>query len=839
MASVSRTSSSSINSIYGTRNVISGLASGMDTESMIENAVSGYKLKISSLTQQRTKLSWQQESYRNIITSMAGFSSKYASYTSSTNLMSSSFFNQAVRTVTNGANASKVAASGRGSSNVAINGVKQLATAATYKLSGSALMGGNSAPGGYASAEASGSFSLDKMNISTFNGTMSLAYGSNQTLSFSFTDGDVFNSAEEMASFMNKQLENQTISLSSGGSKKASEMLTVQAGDDGTISFVDKAGNNVYIKSVSPTMAANFETLSTGEGSTSFKVGKFQQEVGSIDYLSSSTMSITLDGVTKSFSMPDKAAVNKYLEEAGIDISGKAEADLTTDEISARNDAYIKALQDKIDNAFGTLADGSSKLKVINKNAAAWAEGGADGNPADIRLGFEAGQEGSTFVVGSEKGKSMGFGDSELTSYLNTNRTLKDLLGEEGLKGLETGKDENGNTTYAFKINNVTIGEFTEDTELSTIISRVNSNKDAGVNISYSRLTNEFTFTAKESGKAGKIEFSQDGLAGKLFGGAKLESAGQDAIFTATVDGKQMELTRSSNTVDFDGLSVTLKERFGYEVLGDDGNPKKDAEGNIIYGDKLNKGTEAVSFTTSADADKIVDTIRAFVDDYNAMVTQIKSAYSTMPLQRASGAYYEPLTDDEKSGMSESEIKNWEDNAKAGLLFGDRDLSSLYSRLTDAVSMYGQDGADLKAAGITVSYSNGLSTLSFDENTLRDTLNSDPDRVRDIFAKSQENGAATNGLMAALKDPLDAFGATTGAVKGTLVEKAGSPLSPTSIYSNYLQTQMDLLDTQIQKWQDKMSDKVDYYTTQFSKLEQLIAQMNSQSSSLSQMAGSY
>ena len=36
-----------------------------------------------------------------------------------------------------------------------------------------------------------------------------------------------------------------------------------------------------------------------------------------------------------------------------------------------------------------------------------------------------------------------------------------------------------------------------------------------------------------------------------------------------------------------------------------------------------------------------------------------------------------------------------------------------------------------------------------------------------------------------------------------------------------------------------MSDQVDYYTSQFSKLEQLIAQMNSQSSALSQMMGGY
>ena len=153
--------------------------------------------------------------------------------------------------------------------------------------------------------------------------------------------------------------------------------------------------------------------------------------------------------------------------------------------------------------------------------------------------------------------------------------------------------------------------------------------------------------------------------------------------------------------------------------------------------------------------------------------------------------------------------------------------------------MYGQDGADLKAAGITVSYSEGLSTLSFDEKTLRETLDSDPDRVRDIFTKSKDSGAATNGLMAAIKDPLEVFGGTTGATKGTLVEKAGSPLAPTSIYQNYIQKQLNNLDTQIKKWQDKMSDQVDYYTSQFSKLEQLIAQMNSQSSALSQMMGGY
>lgn len=843
MASISGTSGSSATSIYGTRNVISGLASGMDTESMIENAISGYKNKISSLNQQRTKLGWQQEAYRDIISKMAGFTSKYTSYTSATNLMSSSFFNQAVRTVANGANASKVAASGRGSSDVVINGVRQLATAATYKLSGSALTG--NAEGKYASAAASGSFDLDKMTVSSFSGTMSLNYGKDQTLSFTFSEGDVFDSIEDLAENMRKQLEGQTISLSNGGGKKASEMVSIEVDKvNNSISFKDQANNKIYISGVSDSMKEAFG-VSTGEGSKSFRVKELTKEVDSVDYLGKSPLTITLDGVTKTIKMPTKEDIIANLDKNykwydSLKTKLENGEELTSAESrQQRDDAYVAALQKSIDDAFGKLSDGTSKLKVSDTMADA-KKTSEDGAVKGVQLKFEAGQEGSSFAVSSSVGKSMGFGSTQLTSYLNTNKTLKDLLGEEGLKGLESGTDKNGNTTYALEINGVKIGDFTEKTELSTIISRINSNKDAGVNVSYSKLTNEFTFTAKETGTAGEIQFSKDGLGGKLFGAAEQTAKGQDAIFTATIDGKEMELTRSSNIVDFDGLSVTLKGEFGYKQAVDDaGNPKLDDKGNPVYTGELDRTAEKITFTTSSDSDKIVEAVKSFVNDYNEMVTQIKNAYGTLPMQRSNGAYYQPLTDEDKEGMTDSAIEDWEEKAKTGILFGDRDLSSLYSRLTSAVSMYGQDGADLKAAGITVNYSNGLSTLSFDEKTLRDTLDSDPDRVKDIFSKSTDNGAATNGLVAAIKEPLEVFGGTTGATKGTLVEKAGSPLAPTSIYSNYIQKQLDNLDTQIEKWQDKMSDQVDYYTTQFSKLEQLIAQMNSQSSSLAQMMGGF
>ena len=69
------------------------------------------------------------------------------------------------------------------------------------------------------------------------------------------------------------------------------------------------------------------------------------------------------------------------------------------------------------------------------------------------------------------------------------------------------------------------------------------------------------------------------------------------------------------------------------------------------------------------------------------------------------------------------------------------------------------------------------------------------------------------------------------------MQKAGTPLSSYSLQNNFLQTQIDNLDTQIEKWQDKMSDRIDYYTNQFTRLEQLINQMNSQSSALAGLMG--
>ena len=832
MASINSVSSST-SSIYGSKNVISGLASGMDTESMIENAISGYKTKISTLQQKRTKVEWQQEVYRSIIGKMASFSDKYTSYASSTNLLSNSFFNQAVKVTATGKYADLVSASGKTSSNVQILGVKQLAKAATYTVSGIGDSKSAVTPGiGGSTPAATPSFTgsaVDlgaKKELSNVSGSLTIKYGGNRSYTIDFGELDIYENADKLAEAIRSKLGEQTMTLSDGTSVKASEKIDVKVNDEGNIEFFEKggAGNAVTISGATGKIkdtlgidpSKNESTLKTKD------VELVNRNTTLGDYLTGKELTLTLDGVTKKITLP-----------------------------AYKNDKdYITDLQTKINEAFG-----ENKVKV---NA-------DDGN--GFALKFSTTQAGSTLSVSGDAAKALGL--DKAATYVNTSKTLGELLKKEDdwkpsnrieyvgdvkevenkngeidyydakgnrLKKVEKDGnntyyrvDDKGEYLYKFEINGKLVGAFNKDTALETVLTSINSNADAGVTVNYSKTTNQFQFTARETGASSKIVMG-DGLAKALFGDTKGKGdkhpTGQDAIFSMKVNGQELDgISRSSNTFDVDGMSVSLKGTFGaYNTNNDKLVDAKAAE------------ADAVSFTSSSDADKIVDAIKSMVEDYNAMVTEIKNAYSTMPQQKSNGNYYEPLTEEDKADMSESSIKAYEEKAKQGLLFADRDLSALYTQLTSAISMSGKDGADLKAIGITSNYSNGLTTLSLNEGKLRAALETDPDKVRDVFSKSVASGSSSNGLMQALKSPLDMYSKTQG-TKGILVQKAGSTLAPSTLYKNTLQNKLDDIDTQIEKWQDKMADQVDRYTSKFTALEKLIAQMNSQSSALAGFLG--
>lgn len=823
MASISNImgSSSSTSSIYGSRNtnIISGLASGMDTESMIEGMVQSYQQKIISLQQSKTKLQWQQSAYQSISDKLVEFSRKYSSYSSTTNLNSQSFFKNAVITTTGGKYADLITATGKSSSQITINSVKQLASAARY--SSSKLDSG---------AVGSAVDRSQPVVVSQMSGSLTINYGANQSIELTFDTNEDFSQADgtldvnKFQKALNKKLSEQTLKDDNGDIVSADKLIEINVGAKGTVELKNKAtnGDSVTIGGAYGKFADMVTDLDSAvkDESSTFQMDRDKQVVDKsqikAEYLSGKTFSVTLNGQTKKITLGD--VVRKDGE--------------------GWSDAVKRTVQEGLDKAFG-----ENRVQV-------GMNGGA--------ISFTA-QESDTFAIYAEDSAAgeilFGEGNTSLTSYVDVSKKLSQLGTFDAAKGtltvggatlqgkaikvekedwvVEDGKiyDKDGNLLdeegyrinkdgerlYEFDmtVNGVKIGTYTQDTALETITNDINANSEAGVSVSYSKLTNEFVFTAKSTGSAEKIDIGE-GLGQALFGDSSNYEKGTDAVFTATVNGKQMEYTRSSNTADLDGMSVTFEGTF-----------------NV---DGTEEGAD-VTFTTKTDTDTVFNAIKSMVDDYNAMVTEIKKAYSDMPLQKTNGSKYEPLTSEDEEGMTESEIEAYEEKAKTGILFMDRDLSSLYSALRDAVVSSGADGAYLRSIGINTSYEDGLTTISLDEKALREALETDLDGVANAFNKSKENGAATDGLMTKIQEVTDRYAATTGAVKGILIEKAGSKYAPTAALDNTILDQMKELDKQISTWQTKMSDKVDYYTNKFTQLEMLINQMNSQSSALAGLTG--
>ncbi len=849
MSSVSGVTSSNSSSIYGSRNVLSGLATGLDTESMIKNAVSGYQTKISSLQQKQTSLTWQQEAMRNVSTPMIKFAQKYTSYTSSTNLLSASFFNKAVTTTSNGANAARVSATGKTTSDVQILGVKQLATNASYSISAAALsLGGSSG-----AATITGSENLiltGTKNLSNVSGTMTLTYGTSRTIDLSFDDLETYNTAESFVAAINSKLASTAVTNSSGESVAASTMVKATL-DNGTVTFTDNqnAGNTVTITDATGKLKGTLGIDPSAKASsfTMPDAASLVDTTGTVgSYLSGKMFSMTVDGKTKTITMP------------------------TYDNDPAH---FITGLNTAVQSAFGSNVkvelDGSSKLKIT-------------------------GQAGSAISISATEdvGKTLGLGGSIATSYLNTGKTLGDLLHRTEAVGSinetlelngasvtgtalksttaitlnkDTGKyyDADGNLTdkdgnrlgrdgkqlygYEFEISGKTL-TFTRDTSMESVLTAINSNS-VGLTANFSKTTNMFQLSTQETGTANQIAINdtitgstKTNLAALLFGAVNDSDGtaagivtsgsytkGTDAILSMSVNGVKMnDITRMDNNFNVDGLSVTLKGTFGYS------EDEKDGDGNVVTAGTLQAGTEAVSFTTTADSDKIVSTITDMVKDLNDILKSVHDAYSTTPNYKTDKSRYEPLTDDDKEGMSDSEIEKYEEKAKQGILFNDSDLSSLYSKLISAITPGGSATSALSKIGISTSYSDGVTSVKVDEDALRDALSNDPDSVRDAFTST----TGSSGLMVNVSKVVSSYAATTGSTKGILVQKAGSIYSPLSLLSNSLQDQIDNYDDDITKWQDKLSDKVDYYTKMFTRLETLTNSMNSQSSLISGMMGS-
>lgn len=264
--------------------------------------------------------------------------------------------------------------------------------------------------------------------------------------------------------------------------------------------------------------------------------------------------------------------------------------------------------------------------------------------------------------------------------------------------------------------------------------------------------------------------------------------------------------TSSLNTYSINGLSITAMQATG------DGD------------------TNAITVTTATDTQAIYDKIKSFLTQYNSLINEMTSLYNA---DTAKG--YEPLTDDEKSAMSDSEVEKWEEKIKSSLLRRDDSLESVMNLMTNAMSQpVTIDGKKYYLSSF------GIKTLGF--------LNAPENQQNAYHIDGDEDDTATSGnedkLMAMINSDPDTVVSFMQQLTTNLYDAIGTKMksSPvSSIYKVYNDKEMasEYSDytTTIKKWEQKLQDQEDAYYKKFSAMETALSKLQSQTSSLSNLFG--
>ena len=493
-------------------------------------------------------------------------------------------------------------------------------------------------------------------------------------------------------------------------------------------------------------------------------------------------------------------------------------------------------IQGRLNQAFGT-----DNIKVAGGTRYG-ADGnpviGTDGNPVIDPLSFELGSNASsnqTLTVTSD--------NAEIRNVLGIQKGASNKLNLEGSirdnidKLIPDGPDAeakraqflNSLETDGLVINGVKISGVTADTSIQGMIDKINTNKDVGVKASYLSSTNQFVLISSETGSGREIQL--EGASADIFGAVKdaagnytdgnFEMGKNAQVLVSYGNGISTMIESSSNTFDLEGLRVTVSQEFG--------NVTQDASG-VWNSDR----SKAVTFSAKADVDGVTETVKKFIEEYNEMIKEINTQVTTRPDKS-----YGPLTEEQKDEMSDKSIENWEKKAKQGLLYNDATMRALSLDMQGVLTNLMANGAnykDLEEMGITISddYLDG-GTISFDEAKFKAAMTSDPEKVSNVFTGG---GDIKKGLASIIEDTLTPYATKyanrNGNSYGRLIEEAGSEKIPLSIMNNQIYKDLKEMQSVLDTLNARLASEQDRYISQFTTMETLINQMNSQASYLAQ-----
>lgn len=835
---------------------ITGLASGLDVDSIVKQMMKAETAKVDKVKQQRQLIQWRQDIYRDLIGDLNTFKNTYFNVLKSDTYILSknnySSFQVKSTDATNAVTATAIGSAVAGNYKVHVD---QQAEKAIYK--GSTTL----------NTAVAGSGTVFPVKIDATNKSLTID-GENITL----TEGR-YNNLSTLALEINSKISaNAILKNNVKAVVKNNEIQfshTVQITDTG-----DGKNNEINITTGSSTFKV---TLSNGYYTLDEIAAQINNQLKTAKDGSGNSIpdgfkaEVTADGKSISYTLGGTSTVDFKLNElAVISSTGSGTPSGTEPIITGDRLSYVKDIIEGFNDTLnikvgattyeiklGAAKDYSSMddaqitaefVKQINTGIAGLKD--TDGNPINIGVQVSKTADNKIKFISTTNNQVTISGNAAsmigVSSGFQINQSISDSI-----TNIFSGKVEftvNGKAfSYDFDSttdNGAVIGA--KNKTLSDILKDI-SNK-ANVDITYSQLTRKFTITSKTSGADQIIVDTKDNsgsFLNTLFGesvisdssgnlstpGMKLQ--GKDAIVTITEpNGTPTTTYQSSNSFTLDGVTYTINEM-----------PASD-----------------ITFTLISDASSSFDKIKGFIDKYNEIIDKINSK-----LTEKKQYDYPPLTDEQKASMKDEDIKKWEDKAKEGLIRGDSTLeNALYNmRKTfyDSVKVTFND-PQMSSIGITLK-DVGMSTSSdisqrgkiiIDEQKLKDALQNNGDKVADLFTKTsaavpsfsrdltsteRSQRYSEEGIFQRIKDILEDNLSTlrnSKGQKGTLLEKAGIKGDFTE-YHNLLTDELDKKDKLIADLNKKLTDKENYYYLQYSKLEVAMQKMNAQQSWFSQQFG--
>lgn len=805
MSSVSRTSSSLGNTAL---RGFGGLASGIDRDALIEQMTARTTSKITSKKQAMTKLEWKRDAYRSISNKIIDLQDNYLSYSATKSLKNSDFFAKNQVSVQGDPDYTKyISATGNAdtASRVSVLGVNKLATSATL-ISGEKKTDSAITLGGISASD----FSNKEIKTSNLSGTK-LTFGTYSITDKQFTTEATFT----FPTSYEKKLDNgktETVTIDyTASSDKIVEQLNEALDSQGFLGKDGKSGIKFTLNGDQIQISQTDSITDKGKScviretssalkSLGFNSGKMNQD--DIDN------GISLDefNASSNKSSFEAAAITKqplsgYLKGKSISVSYGGQTkniELIGDKEEIKDfKAFKDSLQNKLDKAFG-----SGKVTV--------------GEDSKGSLTFTATDNKQTLQISADSKElqnALGITSTQ-SNKISTGSSLWENRVKLGLGKYDT-KEKLNDALKNFTVNGAKIDNITADTTVDGLLTAINNNKDAGVTATYLGSENKFVLSSNEKGEGRKITLGADpkdttDAANLIFGGVSQD--GTDGEMSILYNGVQTTITSSSNTFSIDGLDIRATNTFN--------TGSATAEGGV-------------SFTASADTEKVTETVKKFIEAYNAMIDEVRTQATTKP-----DSNYKPLTDDQKNEMNENSIKNWEDKAKEGILYNSsalKDLDNATQGIFSSMMINGVSYDDLEKIGISFSddYTAG-GKIVFDEEKFKTAMDSDPEKVSDLFTGTH---GIVNTIDSTLSTYATRYASKNGNSYGVLIEEAGSEKLSLTLTNNSIYKELKDMQETITNLQSQLSTEQDRYISQFTQMERLINQMNSQSSYLSQLGG--